>query len=99
LELSLSTASADLDSLIGGMTAILKKDKVENSTAFLNDITGSAYLVNVDYFTLPVTQDDFNSIKQQINLETLRLLEELHIDIAGASTNIIIATSIPGEMP
>jgi MscS family membrane protein len=88
LELSLSTASVDLDRLIDGIPGILKKDKVESSTAFLNDITGSAYLVSVDYFTAPVTQDDFNAIKQQINLETLRLLEQLHIGIAGASTDV-----------
>jgi MscS family membrane protein len=88
LELSLSTTSADLDQLIGGLLAILKKDRVENSSAFLNDISGSAYLVNVDYFTSPITQEEFNAIKQQINLDTLRLMERLGISIAGASTDI-----------
>ncbi|WP_431212311.1 mechanosensitive ion channel family protein [Puia sp. P3] len=50
LELGLSTGPAQLDLLIAGIKGILVKDKVENSTAFLNDITGSAYLINVDYF-------------------------------------------------
>ena len=71
LELSLSTSAGTLDELIGGIREILLKDKVENSTAFLNDITGSAFLVNVDYFTAPVTQDEFNAIKQRVNLEVL----------------------------
>jgi MscS family membrane protein len=88
LELSLSTPAAGLDTLITGLQSILEKDKVENSTAFLNDITGSAYLVNVDYFTAPITQGEFNDIKQQVNLDTLRLLEKLGITIAGASTDI-----------
>jgi MscS family membrane protein len=88
LELSLSTPSASLDQFIAGLLAILKKDQVQNSSAFLNDITASAYLVNVDYFTSPVTQEDFNAIKQEINLDTLRLLEKLGIGIAGASTDI-----------
>ena len=88
LELSLSTPSASLDGLIAGMLLILKKDRVENSTAFLNDITGTAYLVNVDYFTSPVTQDEFNSIRQQINLDTLRLMEKMGVTIAGASTDV-----------
>ncbi|MDP4148484.1 MAG: mechanosensitive ion channel [Bacteroidota bacterium] len=88
LELSLSTPSAVLDELIAGLKQILEKDKVENSTAFLNDISGNAYLVSADYFTAPVTQDDFNEIKQQVNLDTLRLLERLQIRIAGASTDV-----------
>lgn len=90
LELSLSTSSGILDKLIGGIKEILRKDKVENATAFLNDISGSAFLVNVDYFTSPVTQDEFNAVKQQINLDVLRLLESLGISIAGASTDVRI---------
>ena len=90
LELSLSTSSGTLDKLIDGIKEILRKDKVENSSAFLNDISGSAFLVNVDYFTSPVTQDEFNAVKQQINLDVLRLLESLGISIAGASTDIRI---------
>jgi MscS family membrane protein len=90
LELGLSTPSGLLDQLIGSIREILLKDKVENSTAFLNDITGSAFLVNVDYFTAPVTQDEFNGIKQRINLEVLQLMEKLGISITGASTDVRI---------
>jgi len=88
LEIGLSTSSAVLDKLIEGLKEILKKDKVEKSTAFLNDITASAFLINVDYFTAPITQDEFNDVKQTINLDALRLLETLKVDIAGASTDI-----------
>lgn len=98
LELSLSTPSGTLDQLIAGLLGILKKDRVENSTAFLNDITGSAYLVNVDYFTAPITQEEFNAIRQEINFDTLRLMEQLGISIAGASTDIRL-TGEGGNLP
>ncbi|MBN8855538.1 MAG: hypothetical protein BGO55_27995 [Sphingobacteriales bacterium 50-39] len=91
LEVSLPTSSVQLDKLIAGLKEILKKDTIENSTAFLNDITASAFLINVDYFTAPVTQDRFNAVKQAVNLDVLRLLETLKIDIAGASTEIRIS--------
>jgi MscS family membrane protein len=91
LEVSLSTPSGQLDNLIGGLKEVLKKDKIENSTAFLNDITASAFLINVDYFTAPITQDEFNQVKQAVNLETLQLLETLKIDIAGATTTVTIS--------
>src|SRR5882724_3032250 len=54
LELSLSTPSDALFSTIEGIRTILENNKVENSSAFLNDISGRAFLVNVDYFTSPV---------------------------------------------
>jgi MscS family membrane protein len=92
LELSLSTPAQKLDKLIGGIKNILVKDKVENSTVFLNDITSSAFLINVDYFTSPVAQDEFNAIKQRVNLDVLRLMEDMEIAIAGSSTTINIDT-------
>jgi MscS family membrane protein len=91
LEVSLSTPSGQLDKLIDGLKEILKKDTVEKSTAFLNDITSSAFLINVDYFTAHITQDEFNNIKQEVNLDALRLMETLKIDIAGASTEIRVS--------
>ena len=93
LELGLSTPAAKLDKLIEAIKNILKKDKVENSTAFLNDITASAFLVNVDYFTAPITQDEFNAIKQKVNLDVLRLLEKMEINITGSSTDIRLTTA------
>ena len=95
LELSLSTPSARLDELVTGIKKILKKEKVENSTAFLNDITGAAFLVSADYFTSPITQDEFNAIKQQVNLDVLSLLEKMQIGIAGASSDVRVTTVTP----
>lgn len=91
LSISLSSSPDQLDRLVEGLKEILKKDTVESSTAFLNDITSSSYLVNVDYFTAPIAQDEFNSVKQAINLDALRLLETLKIDVAGASTDIRVS--------
>jgi len=90
LEVGLSTPSAQLDKLIEGIKEILRKDTVEKSTAFLSDITATAFLINVDYFTSPITQDEFNAVRQAVNLDVLRLMESEKIDIAGASTDIKI---------
>lgn len=98
LELSLSTSAALLDDLIAGIRAILAIPAIEDSAVFLNDITGAAFLVNVDYFTAPMAIEAFNSLKQQVNLEVLRLMEKLDISIAGSSTNISLtgAPPVPG---
>lgn len=98
LELSLSTNAADLNACIAGIKKILKKDKVENGTAFLNDITSSAFLVNVDYFTSPVSQDEFNAIRERLNLDVLKLFETMKISIAGSSTTITVTNAGTGDV-
>lgn len=97
LELSLSTPAADLDEFVRGVGKILRKDKVDNGTAFLNDITGTAFLVNVDYFTAPITLDEFNDIKQRVNLDILRLMEKMGLSVAGSSTTITVTGSTKAE--
>jgi len=90
LQLSLATSAVQLNNVVDGLKKLLQKEKIESSSAFLNDIAGDAFLINVDYFTAPITQDEFNAVKQEVNLDTLRLLESLKIDIAGASTSVSI---------
>jgi MscS family membrane protein len=92
LQLSLSTSAADLDGFVTGALKVLKKDKVENGVVFLNDISESAFLVNVDYFTAAVSLDEFNAVKQQVNLDILKLLEKMKISVAGAGTDVRVTT-------
>ena len=85
LEIGLSTSSATLDQLINGIRKIVNRDEIENSTVLLSDITSSAFIILADYFTGPVTAQEFNVVKEQVNFEILKLMEELHVEIAGAS--------------
>jgi len=77
---------------VDGIKAILKKDVIVSPTVFLNDIAPNAFLINVDYFTSPIPLDDFNNLKQQVNIEIMRLMEQLKIEIAGASTDVHVIT-------
>lgn len=91
LEAGLSTSSAVLDQLVNGIRKIMDREEIENSIVLLSDITVSAFQVTVDYFTGPVTMNEFNAVKEQINFAVLKLMEELKVEIAGASTDIRIA--------
>jgi MscS family membrane protein len=99
LELSLSTPVSKLDAFIAGAKNVLVKDAVENSTVFLNDITGTAFLVNLDYFTSPLPINEFNAIKQQVNLDIMNLLEQMEIEIAGESTTVSLPTTAADQGP
>lgn len=91
IEIGLTTPSATLHELVSGIRKILERPSVESSTVMLNDITPSAFQVLVDYFTGPVIQKEFNTIKEQVNFEILQLLESLQIEIAGASTDVKVS--------
>ena len=91
LEVGLSTPSPVLEQLIAGIRKIAGRKEIESSTVLLNDITSSAFVILVDYFTGPVTQAEFNKIKEEVNFEVLRLMENMRVEIAGTSTDIRIA--------
>lgn len=94
LEVSLLTPSAILDQLITGIRKIIDRKEVENSTVLLNDITSSAFVILIDYFTGPVTAVEFNTVKEQVNFEILKLMEDLQVELAGASTDVRISNPV-----
>lgn len=90
IEAGLSTTAAALDHLVKGIRKILERKEIESSTVLLNDISSASFQVLVEYFTGPITQKDYNTVKEEINFSILKLLEELKIDIAGSSTEVKI---------
>ncbi len=92
LEVGLSTPSPILEQLITGIKKITDRKEIESSTVLLNDISSSAFIILVDYFTAPFTMAEFNHVKEETNFEILKLMEEMQVTIAGASTDVHITT-------
>lgn len=90
LEIGVTTNSSLIESLITGIKNILKKKELDDSHVLMSDITGQAFIITIDYFTAPFTINEFNNIRQEINLEVIKLMEELKIEIAGANTDVRI---------
>jgi len=90
LEIGLTTHAADIELLLTGIKNILSKKEIEDSHVVLSDITGQALIINADYFTAPFTLNEYNAIKQDINLQILKLMESLKVEIAGANTDVRI---------
>jgi MscS family membrane protein len=93
LEISLLTPSATLDELIDGVKKIVTKNLIESSSVFLNDITSKSFLIYIDYFTSTISQDDFNDLKEKVNLEILSLMEKLNIEVAGANADVRVSSN------
>jgi MscS family membrane protein len=88
LELDLGTRSEQISELQEEIRAILKRQEITSHAVLLNDITSEAYLLHTEYFTEAIAQEEFNRLKQEVNLKVIRLLEQKGIEIAGAGKDI-----------
>lgn len=90
LEIDLQTKPDLIELLIKGVEKIFKRKEVENYQVHLGEIAANAIIISGEYYTTLVTIDEFNKAKQEINLQSLRLLEELKIELAGENRDIRI---------
>ncbi|MET0241932.1 MAG: mechanosensitive ion channel domain-containing protein [Flavitalea sp.] len=67
----------------------LKKSEIENYTVFLSDINKNAFHVHVEFFTATIPAADFNVIRQQVNLEIIRILDEMEIRLAAKDQDLV----------
>jgi MscS family membrane protein len=67
---------------------LLDKPFISDATVFLNDISGTSFLINIDYFTSPIPLAEFNEIKQNLSLEILGLIGSKKIVIAGSGVTV-----------
>lgn len=91
LDLGLQTMPATIEQVLEGLKVIMDKKAVESANIYLADISSQAIIVLSDYYTAPVTLQEFNAIRQSINLESLRLLEDLKVELAGSHTDIKVS--------
>lgn len=93
LQFDSSTASADIESFIEACREVLAQNCIETPTVYLNDISGTCYQINIDYFTTPIPLPDFNEIKQRLNIEILKLMEARKITLAGSGMTVKLEKS------
>jgi MscS family membrane protein len=90
LETSMKISAEILQKFIEAIKTKMNHPQIESSTVFLNDIKPNAFLVHVDFFTAPVSINEFNELKQQKSLEILKLMEDMKIELAGTGNEIKI---------
>ncbi len=94
LELGLSATSQQLRQLTPAIKILLQKPEIENSSVCLMDTGKNAHIVAVDYFTtMQQSLEEFNLLREAVNLEIIELLEKSGIELAAANTDIIIKSN------
>lgn len=85
LELSATTPYEMVQQVINGVRDILKakKDKVQNFSVVLSDITKSSFVIQLEFFTSDVTMEIFNEVREGVNLSIIQLMEDNKVKLAG----------------
>ena len=96
LEINASTSYGQVNELLQEVEKmiVIRKDRIENYSVILADISKNSYVVQVEYFTGSISQEEFNKVKQQINLSIIRCMEDKGIKLASKE-EIVLAAAQP----
>lgn len=91
IEAGLDASTEQLSGLIDSIRALLTEAGVDGITVYLVDTGKNAHIINVDYLSL-VSQpmEQFLQQRQDILLKIIGLMEQKNIQMAGASTDIVV---------
>jgi MscS family membrane protein len=96
LDISLGTSSGQLQQLLDGIRNIMDYPTIENRVVFLNDIVTNAYVIHIEYYTGPIPIGDFNDTRQRVNLDIIKLIELLKVELAGLNTEVKVSGKLEG---
>jgi MscS family membrane protein len=91
LELSLSASSGQVKNVVEAVKGICNQEHVDKSNIFFSETGRNAHVISVEYFTsMRQTQEQHNELREAINLAILDLLSGAQIELAAASTDIVV---------
>ena len=96
LELSVKTPAAKTENFIASLKKILSSggEGLSPYSVFLKEINKNGITIIIEYFTEPIALNEFDTIKQNINLQIKKLLEDNAIEFAGEANTIVINNDI-----
>lgn len=95
LELAGNTSRGTVNDLVLAIESILeRRDKIENHSVFLADINKNALIVQVEFFTASIPSEDFNALRQDVNLNIVELLSDMNIQLASKEAEVSVIKEI-----
>jgi len=92
LELSPATPSVKVKETFDAISGFIngKADSFTSSSVFVTDITKTGVTITVEFFTQPVTLDQFNHIRQDMVISLKKLMEDLQVEMAATGNTVTI---------
>lgn len=92
LDFTDTTKAPDAQELLDTIKKLMlqKQPRVANFSVFLTDYSKAGITITLEYFTPSVPLQEFNTIKQEINMELMQLIEDKKMVLSAAVGNINI---------
>lgn len=91
LEIDLAATADQLKQLTAKIQQILQKPDIQSSAVFLGETGKNAHIITVEYFTnIDQTIEDFNQLRQDVNLEIINWLEAHQVQLAASNTSVTV---------
>lgn len=90
LEIVVSTPAEKVEQFVAGIRKILANTDVQTYKVFVNTLTSNAIVITLDYYSKTTDDAIFSTVRQQVNMDLLKLMEQLSISLVGESTNVNI---------
>lgn len=92
LELHPQTPPSAVQKLIDSINTMLKNNNdigLNGATVFLTDVNKNGIVISVEYFTENIDINIFNNLRQRLNFDVLKLMEQQEIKMAPARTDTV----------
>lgn len=83
--------------LIAGIRELLRDSRIIDSNVFLADIAAEGYSINADYLTVQLEIKGFNTMKEEIHLKVIDMIEKMGLQMAGSERSVRIITDQPSS--
>lgn len=70
-----------------------KPEEIIKYSLFVTEISKSGNTLTLEYFTPPITSGEFNKLKQQVNLDIKKIMEEQQVNFSDSAGSINIFNS------
>lgn len=91
LELGLSATAEKIRDLVQAIRQVLDKPGIENKTVFFLETGRNAHVISIEYFTsIMQSLEEFNQLREQVNLDITSLLENSGIELAASNTEVVV---------
>jgi MscS family membrane protein len=92
LEISLAVSYTKLNTLTNTLqTIVTPNEEIENSLVYFQETGKNAHIYAIEVYTsMSQSINDFNALREKINIAILEILEANHIELAAKSADITI---------
>ncbi len=96
LELSVKTSAGKIENVVAELKTIMAEhaENLSPFSVFLKEVNKNGITVVIEYFTPIIAMSDFDALKQAINFQIKKLLEENTVEFAGEANTIIINNDV-----